>query len=91
MLCSTVRAAVTRSPTCLLGRLFPVDAEDLAARALSRGVRIVPLAPYDAHRPPENGLVIGYGAPSDLQLTRALDILLQLIDTTVPPDGKDRT
>lgn len=65
----------------------PVDAEDLAARALIRGVRVVPLAPYYAHRPLENGLVIGYGAPSDLQLTRALDILLELIDTTVPPGG----
>ncbi|MEX5271826.1 PLP-dependent aminotransferase family protein [Kocuria sabuli] len=69
----------------------PVDAEDLAAMALTHGVRIVPLAPYYAHRPPENGLVIGYGAPSDLQLTRALDILLHLIDTTVPPDGRDHT
>ncbi|WP_298585642.1 PLP-dependent aminotransferase family protein [uncultured Kocuria sp.] len=69
----------------------PVDAEDLAARALAHGVRVVPLAPYYAHQPPENGLVIGYGAPTDLQLTRALDILLQLIDTTVPPGGQDRT
>ncbi|MFI7482385.1 PLP-dependent aminotransferase family protein [Kocuria sp. M1R5S2] len=68
-----------------------VHAEDLAARALTRGVRVAPLAPYYAHRPPQNGLVIGYGAPSDLQLTRGLDILLQLIDTTDPPDGKDRT
>lgn len=76
--------AVVRLPT-------RVDAEDLAARALLHGVRIVPLAPYYAHRSPENGLVIGYGAPTDLQLTRALDILLQLIDTTAPPGGQDRT
>jgi GntR family transcriptional regulator/MocR family aminotransferase len=69
----------------------PVNAGELAAMALTRGVRVVPLAPYYAHRPPENGLVIGYGAPTDLQLTRALDILLQLIDTTVPPIGRDHT
>ncbi|GGG68825.1 HTH-type pyridoxine biosynthesis transcriptional regulator PdxR [Kocuria dechangensis] len=69
----------------------PVDAEDLAAMALTRGVRVVPLTRYYAHRPPENGLVIGYGAPTDLQLTRALDILIQLLDTTVPPGGQDRT
>lgn len=69
----------------------PVGAEDLAAMALTHGVRVVPLAPYYAHQPPENGLVIGYGAPTDLQLTHALDILLQLIDTTVPPDGQNHT
>ncbi|MEX5259735.1 PLP-dependent aminotransferase family protein [Kocuria sp. CPCC 205263] len=73
-------------------RLHPqIDAEQLATMALTHGVRIVPLASYYAHRPPENGLVIGYGAPTDLQLTHALDTLLQLIDTTVPPDGRDRT
>ncbi|MEX5237588.1 PLP-dependent aminotransferase family protein [Kocuria arenosa] len=65
----------------------PVDAEDLAAVALTHGVRIVPLALYYAHQPPENGLVIGYGAPSDLQLTHALDTILQLIDTRVPHRG----
>ncbi|KUG61008.1 GntR family transcriptional regulator [Kocuria rosea subsp. polaris] len=66
-----------------------VDAEDVAARALAHGVRVVSLTPYYAHRPSENGLVIGYGAPTDLQLTWALDILLQLLDTTVAPDGRD--
>ncbi|MFF0988701.1 MocR-like pyridoxine biosynthesis transcription factor PdxR [Kocuria nitroreducens] len=69
----------------------PVDAEDLAATALTHGVRVVPLTPYYAHQPPDNGLVIGYGAPSDLQLTHALDILLQLLDTTVPHRGQNRT
>lgn len=56
------------------------DALQLAEEALRRGVRLAPLAPYYADRSPENGLVIGYGAPSDLQLTQALDIITELLD-----------
>jgi len=56
------------------------DALQLAEEALRRGVRLAPLAPYYADRAPENGLVIGYGAPSDLQLTKALDIITELLD-----------
>lgn len=58
------------------------EAATLAAKALALGVRVVPLADYYAVRPPENGLVIGYGAVSDLQLTKALDILGQLMDSS---------
>ncbi|XAS70186.1 PLP-dependent aminotransferase family protein [Micrococcaceae bacterium Sec5.1] len=56
------------------------DAADLAAKALERGVRVIPLAGYYAERPPVNGLVIGYGAVSDLQLSKALTILGNLLD-----------
>ncbi|MFE4543545.1 PLP-dependent aminotransferase family protein [Arthrobacter sp. NPDC056727] len=62
-------------------RLHPkVPAERLAEEALGLGVRVVTLASYFAERTPENGLVIGYGAPTDLQLARALDVLTGLID-----------
>ncbi|MET4620793.1 GntR family transcriptional regulator/MocR family aminotransferase [Arthrobacter sp. 2762] len=56
------------------------DAADLAAKALEQGVRVIPLAGYYAERPPVNGLVIGYGAVSDLQLSKALTILGALLD-----------
>lgn len=55
------------------------DAADLAAKALEQGVRVIPLAGYYAERPPVNGLVIGYGAVSDLQLSKALTILGALL------------
>lgn len=57
-----------------------VPAERLAEEALELGVRVVTLASYFAERTPENGLVIGYGAPTDLQLARALDILAGILD-----------
>jgi GntR family transcriptional regulator/MocR family aminotransferase len=57
-----------------------IDAEELAAAALARGVRVATLAGYYARRPPANGLVIGYGAATDLQLAQALDTLAALID-----------
>lgn len=56
------------------------DAADLAAKALEQGVRVIPLAGYYAERPPVNGLVLGYGAVSDLQLSKALTILGALLD-----------
>ncbi|WP_440130505.1 MocR-like pyridoxine biosynthesis transcription factor PdxR [Arthrobacter globiformis] len=62
-------------------RLEPgVPAERLAEEALAQGVRVVTLASYFAERTPENGLVIGYGAPTDLQLARALDIIAGILD-----------
>ncbi|WP_236809467.1 MocR-like pyridoxine biosynthesis transcription factor PdxR [Arthrobacter sp. FW305-BF8] len=62
-------------------RLQPnVPAERLAEEALRLGVRVVTLASYFAERTPENGLVIGYGAPTDLQLARALDIIAGVLD-----------
>ncbi len=55
------------------------DATDVAAKALELGVHVIPLATYYADRPAENGLVLGYGATSDLQLAKALTILASLI------------
>nr|WP_306926585.1 PLP-dependent aminotransferase family protein [Arthrobacter globiformis] len=57
-----------------------VPAERLAEEALGQGVRVVTLASYFAERTPENGLVMGYGAPTDLQLARALDIIAGILD-----------
>ena len=56
------------------------DAAALAATALQQGVRVVPLAGYYADLPPMNGLVIGYGAVTDLQLAQALNVVGSLLD-----------
>jgi GntR family transcriptional regulator/MocR family aminotransferase len=56
------------------------NATALAAKALKKGIRVVPLAGYYADRPPMNGLVIGYGAVTDLQLSEALKVLGSLLD-----------
>ncbi|GAB3526816.1 MocR-like pyridoxine biosynthesis transcription factor PdxR [Arthrobacter monumenti] len=56
------------------------DAVQLADEALRRGIRMATLDAYYADREPENGLVIGYGAPSDLQLTEGLDVIIDLLD-----------
>ncbi|VXB41746.1 HTH-type pyridoxine biosynthesis transcriptional regulator PdxR [Arthrobacter sp. 9V] len=55
------------------------EAAEVAAKALALGVRVVPLSGYYADRPPENGLVLGYGAVTDLQLSKALSILAGMI------------
>ncbi|MBT2586347.1 PLP-dependent aminotransferase family protein [Arthrobacter sp. ISL-95] len=60
-------------------RFHHPDATDVAARALEQGVRVIPLAGYYADRTPENGLVLGYGAVTDLRLAKALGILSDLI------------
>ncbi|MET4538536.1 GntR family transcriptional regulator/MocR family aminotransferase [Arthrobacter bambusae] len=62
------------------------EATDVSAKALTLGVRVIPLAGYYADRPPENGLVLGYGAVSDLQLSKALTILAGLIGRGEPVD-----
>lgn len=56
------------------------DAAELAARALIQGVRLIPLAGYYTDRTPMNGLVIGYGAVTDLHLIQALTVLENLLD-----------
>jgi GntR family transcriptional regulator/MocR family aminotransferase len=58
------------------------NAAELAGEALKQGVRVVPLAGYYSERTPMNGLIIGYGAVTDLQLTKALGILGDLLDST---------
>ncbi|WP_354174123.1 PLP-dependent aminotransferase family protein [Arthrobacter sp. UYEF36] len=55
------------------------DAAEVAAKALKEGVRVIPLAGYYIDRRPMNGLVIGYGAVTDLQLTQALNVLESLL------------
>ncbi|WP_458106513.1 PLP-dependent aminotransferase family protein [Arthrobacter sp. R3-55] len=55
------------------------EATEVAAKALAQGVLVVPLAAYYADRQAENGLVLGYGAVSDLQLSKALAILSGLM------------
>ncbi|WP_115790148.1 PLP-dependent aminotransferase family protein [Arthrobacter silvisoli] len=57
-----------------------VDARAVVEEALKHDVCVVALEGYFAEAAPENGLVIGYGAPSDLQLARALDIITAIID-----------
>ncbi len=57
-----------------------VDAREVVEEALKQGVCVVSLEGYFAEGGAENGLVIGYGAPSDLQLSRALDIITAIID-----------
>ncbi|PNH83967.1 PLP-dependent aminotransferase family protein [Arthrobacter sp. AFG20] len=64
-----------------------IPAERLAKEALALGVRVVTLASYFAERTPENGLVIGYGAPTDLQLARALDIIAGILDRMASDSG----
>lgn len=56
------------------------EAATMAARALEQGVHVVTLAGYYADRPPANGLVIGYGAVTDLQLAHALNVIANLLD-----------
>jgi GntR family transcriptional regulator/MocR family aminotransferase len=58
------------------------EAAHVAAKAMALGVRVIPLTGYYADRPPENGLVLGYGAVTDLQLSKALSILLGLIGSS---------
>lgn len=58
----------------------------VAAKALEQGIRVVPLADYYAERPPMNGLVIGYGAVTDLQLSEALNVLGSLLDADPSAD-----
>ncbi|MFC9334621.1 PLP-dependent aminotransferase family protein [Arthrobacter sp. NPDC057009] len=62
-------------------RLQPdIPAARLAEEALALGVRVVTLGSYFFGRTPENGLVIGYGAPTDLQLAAALDVITGILD-----------
>jgi GntR family transcriptional regulator/MocR family aminotransferase len=61
-------------------RFQHVDAAKLADGALHRGVRVATLAAYYAERSAENGIVIGYGAPRDLELAKALDVIASLLD-----------
>ncbi|WP_162943803.1 PLP-dependent aminotransferase family protein [Arthrobacter celericrescens] len=68
-----------------------VDARVVVEEALKQGVCVVALEGYFAEAAPENGLVIGYGAPSDLELARALDIITAIIDRMAKGPGAGPT
>ncbi len=57
------------------------DAAGLVHVAAARGVVVADLAAYYARPAPSPGLVLGYGAPTDLELRRALAVLTDLLDT----------
>jgi GntR family transcriptional regulator/MocR family aminotransferase len=55
------------------------DASALVAEAAARGVRVASLADYAVLDRGQHGLVLGYGAPTDLELARALEVLADLL------------
>lgn len=57
-----------------------IDADAVVAAARGRGVRTVTLATYYTRPAPPNGLVIGYGSPTDLQLAHGLQVLNDVLD-----------
>jgi GntR family transcriptional regulator/MocR family aminotransferase len=64
-------------------------AADLVAAAAARGVRVASLADYAVVDRGRHGLVLGYGAPTDLGLGRALDVLAGLLRPgQLPPSSR---
>ena len=55
------------------------DASALVTQAAARGVRVASLADYAVRGRGQHGLVLGYGSPTDLELGRALDVLVALL------------
>lgn len=55
------------------------DASALVTEAAARGVRVASLADYAVTDRGQHGLVLGYGAPTDLELSRALAVLAGLL------------
>lgn len=55
------------------------DASALVAEAAARGVRVAALSDYAVQGRGQHGLVLGYGAPTDLELSWALDVLVDLL------------
>ena len=60
-------------------RLPPGTADQVAARAGQRGVAVMTLERYFAGRPSADGLVLGYGGASVRQVTRACQVLRQIV------------
>ena len=54
------------------------DADRVVDRLAARGIQLASLTRYyhDGTAPPRNGIVFGYGSPTDLQLRRALDEII---------------
>ncbi|MGY1815178.1 MocR-like pyridoxine biosynthesis transcription factor PdxR [Blastococcus sp. SYSU D00820] len=63
------------------------DAAALVRAAAARGVVVADLADYCAGPPRSPGLVLGYGAPTDLELRRALAVLAGLLDRAAVPSS----
>jgi GntR family transcriptional regulator/MocR family aminotransferase len=64
-------------------------AADLVAAAAARGVRVASLADYAVVDRGRHGIVLGYGAPTDLELGRALDVLAGLLRPgQLPPSSR---
>jgi len=60
------------------------DAEEIARAAWQRGVAVATLARYYAGPVTTNGLVLGYGAASSGEITRACQILAALATAGQP-------
>ena len=58
---------------------FEQPAAPVIAAAAREGIAVASLADYAAAGEPANGLVIGYGAPTDLALSEALGRIAELI------------
>jgi GntR family transcriptional regulator/MocR family aminotransferase len=64
-------------------------AADLVAAAAARGVLVASLADYAVAGRGQQGIVLGYGAPTDLDLSRALDVLADLLRSAqLPPSSR---
>jgi len=62
-----------------------VDDAAVAAEAMTAGVDVAALSAYRRTIPGRPGLVIGYGAPSDPDLTQALDLLEPVLQPFIGP------
>ena len=62
-----------------------MDDAAVAAEALTAGVDVAALSAYRRTIPGRPGLVIGYGAPSDPDLSRALDLLEPVLKPFIGP------
>ncbi|WP_345147879.1 MocR-like pyridoxine biosynthesis transcription factor PdxR [Arthrobacter ginkgonis] len=85
---SLVLAKLGKLPGVALGALdgglhatvrFDQPAAPVIEAAAREGILVAALADYAAAGEPANGLVIGYGAPTDLALSRALGRIAELI------------
>jgi GntR family transcriptional regulator/MocR family aminotransferase len=64
-----------------------VDATALVRAAADRGVVLADLADYYDGPTPSPGVVLGYGAPTDLELRQGLAVLCGLLDLASPDEA----
>jgi DNA-binding transcriptional MocR family regulator len=65
------------------------DAAALVQRITERGVLVADLAEYDLHGQAQ-GFVLGYGAATDLELDRALEVIQAVLLESVPTEPGSR-